>query len=73
MADLRAFHLNGLRAVEVVARRGSLLKAAEELGVSPSAVSQQIGRAEKQIGRALFARTRDGLAPTEFGARFAGR
>lgn len=73
MINLRSIHLNGLRAVEVVARRGSLLKAAEELGVSPSAVSQQIGRAEKQIGRALFTRTRDGLAPTEFGARFAGR
>jgi LysR family glycine cleavage system transcriptional activator len=73
MASLGAVHLNGLRAVEAVARRGSLLKAAEELGVSPSAVSQQVGRTEKQIGRALFERTRDGLAPTEFGALFAAR
>jgi LysR family transcriptional regulator, glycine cleavage system transcriptional activator len=73
MRDLGAVHLNGLRAVEAVARRGSLQKAAEELRVSPSAVSQQIGRTEKQIGRALFARTRDGLVPTEFGARFAAR
>jgi LysR family transcriptional regulator, glycine cleavage system transcriptional activator len=73
MADLRSVHLNGLRAVEAVARRGSLLKAADELGVSPSAVSQQVARTEKQIGRALFARTRDGLAPTEFGALFATR
>jgi LysR family transcriptional regulator, glycine cleavage system transcriptional activator len=73
MAPLGAVHLNGLRAVEAVARRGSLLKAAEELGVSPSAVSQQVGRTEKQIGRALFERTRDGLAPTEFGALFAAR
>jgi LysR family glycine cleavage system transcriptional activator len=73
MRDLRAVHLNGLRAVEAVARRGSLLKAAEELGVSPSAVSQQIGRTEKQLGRALFERTREGLAPTRFGLRFAAR
>ena len=73
MTELRAFHLNGLRAVETVARRGSLLRAAEELGVSPSAVSQQIGRTEKQLGRALFARTPDGLAPTQFGALFAAR
>ena len=73
MPSLAAVHLNGLRAVEAVARRGSLLKAAEELGVSPSAVSQQVGRTEKQIGRALFERTRDGLAPTEFGALFATR
>jgi LysR family transcriptional regulator, glycine cleavage system transcriptional activator len=70
---LNAFHLNGLRAVEAVARCGSLQKAAEELGVSPSAVSQQVGRTEKQIGRPLFQRTRDGLAPNEFGALFAAR
>src|ERR1700761_4097061 len=73
MRRFRSLHLNGLHAVEVVARRGSLLAAAEELGVSPSAVSQQIGRTEKQIGRALFDRTRAGLALTEFGALFASR
>jgi DNA-binding transcriptional LysR family regulator len=73
MNRLRNVHLNGLRAVETVARRGSLLSAAEELGVSPSAVSQQIGRTEKQIGRPLFERTRLGLAPTEFGALFSAR
>ena len=44
MTNLNAIHLNGLRAVEAVARCGSLQKAADELGVSPSAVSQQVGR-----------------------------
>ncbi len=73
MAGLSAVHLNGLRAVEAVARCGSLLKAAEELGVSPSAVSQQVGRTERQMGRPLFERTRDGLAPTELGALVAAR
>ncbi len=73
MPGLHAVHLNGLRAVEAVARCGSLLKAAAELGVSPSAVSQQVGRTEKQIGRALFERTRDGLTPTELGALVAAR
>jgi LysR family transcriptional regulator, glycine cleavage system transcriptional activator len=73
MKSLNAVHLNGLRAVEATARRGSLLAAAEELGVSPSAVSQQIARTEKQIGRAIFARTRAGLAPTEFGLLFTAR
>ena len=73
MPSLNAVHLNGLRAVEAVARCGSLQKAADELGVSPSAVSQQVGRTEKQIGRPLFQRTRDGLAPNEFGALFAAR
>jgi LysR family glycine cleavage system transcriptional activator len=71
--DLNSFHLNGLRAVETVARTGSLQRAADELGVSPSAVSQQIGRTEKQLGRPIFARTGAGLVLTEFGAIFAAR
>ncbi|MEP9397025.1 LysR substrate-binding domain-containing protein [Mesorhizobium sp. KR2-14] len=73
MANLNSVHLNGLRAVEAVARCGSLLKAAEELGVSPSAVSQQINRTERQVGRALFERRSSGLVPTEFGALFTAR
>ena len=39
---LNRVHLNGLRAVETVARLGSLAAAAGELNVSVSAVSQQI-------------------------------
>lgn len=73
MKNLNAFHLNGLRAVEAAARGGSLLAAAEELGVTPSAVSQQIQRTEKQLGRTLFERTRTGLVPTEFGTLFVAR
>lgn len=71
--NLNSVHLNGLRAVEAVARCGSLLKAAEELGVSPSAVSQQINRTEKQLGRALFDRRPAGLVLTEFGTAVAAR
>lgn len=71
--DLNTIHLNGLRAVETVARTGSLQKAADELGVSASAVSQQIGRTEKQLGRAVFTRTPAGLVPTEFGAQLSER
>ena len=73
MDRLGKVHLNGLRAVETVARAGSLQKAADELGVSPSAVSQLVNRAEKQIGRPVFDRTRTGLVPTEFGRRFSER
>lgn len=73
MKSLNAFHLNGLRAVEAVARGGSLLAAANELGVSPSAVSQQIQRTEKQLGRALFDRTHGGLVATDFGLLFSNR
>jgi len=73
MDRLGKVHLNGLRAVEAVARRGSLQKAADELGVSASAVSQLVNRAEKQVGRPVFERTRTGLVPTEFGRRFCER
>jgi LysR family glycine cleavage system transcriptional activator len=67
---LNAIHLNGLRAVEVLARRGSLRQAAEELGVSPSAVSQQVSRAEAQLGQIVFVRRPGGLRLTEFGSAF---
>jgi LysR family transcriptional regulator, glycine cleavage system transcriptional activator len=71
--NLNSVHLNGLRAAEAAARCGSLAKAAEELGVSPSAVSQQIGRIELQLGTKLFERTGGGLTPTAFGALFTAR
>lgn len=56
--------LNALRAIEIVARRGSLAPAAEELGVTIGAVSQHLNRAEKRLGIALFERTPQGLRPT---------
>lgn len=73
MALLNRVHLNGLRAVETVARLGSLAAAATELGVSASAVSQQVKRTEKQLGQALFERTAAGLVSTEFGKTFTAR
>ena len=57
--------LNALRAIEIVARRGALAPAAEELGVTPGAVSQHIRRAEERLGLELFERTPQGLVPTE--------
>jgi DNA-binding transcriptional LysR family regulator len=68
MADLNRFHLNGLRALEVAGRQGTLARAAEELGTSPGAVSQLIIKTEKQLGRQVFQRTPSGLRPTPFGA-----
>lgn len=63
MRNLNVLHLNGLKALEAVARLGSLSAAAEELGVSPGAISQQVARTEVQLGRALFERTPKGLVP----------
>lgn len=73
MAVLNRVHLNGLRAVETVARLGSLAAAAGELNVSVSAVSQQVKRTERQLGEALFERTPSGLVLTEFGTVFTAR
>ncbi|MHA6299827.1 LysR substrate-binding domain-containing protein [Devosia sp. CAU 1758] len=55
--------LNALRAIEIVARRGALAPAAEELGVTVGAVSQHLRRAEDRLGMELFARTPQGLKP----------
>lgn len=55
--------LNALRAIEIVARRGALAPAAEELGVTIGAVSQHLRRAEERLGIQLFERTPNGLRP----------
>ncbi len=48
--------LSTLRAFEAAARRGSFKAAAEELGVTPTAISYQIKRLEAALGTALFER-----------------
>jgi LysR family glycine cleavage system transcriptional activator len=73
MRELNRVHLNGLRALEAAARLGSLQKAADELGVTPGAVSQHVIRAEQQLGRTVLERTREGFRPTEFGAAILPR
>ena len=49
--------LNALRAFEAAARRLSFTKAAEELNVTPGAISQQIRQLEDYAGTPLFKRT----------------
>jgi DNA-binding transcriptional LysR family regulator len=73
MKNLNRVHLNGLRAVEAVGRLGSLRAAAEELGVSSGAVSQQIIKCEGQLGVPVFDRTGRGVVPTAFGRALLGR
>ena len=67
MNDLNRIHLNGLRALEAVGRLGSLQKAADELGVTVGAVSQQVIKAEEQFGHPVFERTSKGMRLTAFG------
>lgn len=71
MRALNGIHLSSLRAVEAVARRGTLRAAADEMGVTPGAVSQQIIRAEVRLGAALFDRQPKGMVPTEAGKRMS--
>ncbi len=67
MRNLNRINLGGLRAIEAVSRLGSLRAAAEELGVTPGAISQQIQKTEQQLGRCLFERLPKGLTLTPHG------
>jgi LysR family glycine cleavage system transcriptional activator len=59
--------LNSLRAFEVAARRGGFTGAAEELHVTPAAVSHQVKTLESHLGVQLFRRLPRGLELTEVG------
>ncbi len=67
MKNLNRTSLGGLRAIEAAGRLGSLRAAAEEIGVTIGAVSQQIQKTEQQLGRTLFERRPKGLVPTAHG------
>ncbi|HUZ14477.1 MAG TPA: transcriptional regulator GcvA [Caulobacteraceae bacterium] len=57
--------LNALRAFEAAARHLNFSRAADELTVTPGAVSQQIQNLEDYVGAALFKRTPKGLLLTD--------
>jgi LysR family glycine cleavage system transcriptional activator len=62
-----------LRAITVfhtAARAGSVSRAAQELGVTPSAVSQQISALEVHLGTSLMVRTGRRVMLTEAGERY---
>ena len=61
--------LNSLRAFEVAARHLSFTKAADELGVTPGAVSHQIKALEDILGVRLFRRLTRALKLTDDGRR----
>lgn len=62
--------LNALRAFEAAARLGSITLAAEELCVTPGAVSRQIKALEDHFGLPLFTRGHRLVTLTEDGARY---
>jgi LysR family glycine cleavage system transcriptional activator len=59
--------LNSLRAFVAAARHLSLAKAADELNVTPGAVSQQIKQLEDHLGVTLFRRTNRQMLLTDEG------
>lgn len=63
--------LNALRAFEAAARLGSFRHAAEELMVTPGAVTAQIKALEAEYGAPLFQRQARGVELTALGARVA--
>ena len=62
--------LTSIRAFEAAARLNSAKRAAEELFVTPSAVSHQIKTLESFLGTALFVRKRRQLTLTPAGERY---
>ncbi len=59
--------LNALRAFEAVARHMSVTKAADDLSVTPAAVSHHLKSLEDQLQIALFLRTKNGILLTDAG------
>lgn len=62
--------LNALRAFEAVARHLSFTGAADELGVTQGAVSQQVKKLEAHLGLLMFRRVHQGLLLTDAGQTY---
>lgn len=62
--------LNAVRAFEAVGRRGSVKQAAEELSVTPGAVSRQLGLLEEHLGISLFKRSHRQVTLTHSGTLY---
>src|SRR6478672_7111319 len=65
--------LDGVEAFLAVAQHRSFRRAAGELGVTPSAISQAVRALEARVGAALFIRTTRSVGLTEAGDRFLAR
>jgi LysR family transcriptional regulator, glycine cleavage system transcriptional activator len=62
--------LHALRAFEAAARHLSFAEAANELHLTPSAISHQIRQLEERLGRRLFERRHRGLELTPLGLMY---
>ncbi|KQX23236.1 MULTISPECIES: LysR family transcriptional regulator [unclassified Sphingomonas] len=66
-------NLRHLRALSAVIAQGSLSRGAEAAGLSQPALTQGLGKLERQIGVPLFERHSDGVSPTAAGLLLADR
>jgi DNA-binding transcriptional LysR family regulator len=65
--------LDGVEAFLSVARHRNFRRAATELGVTPSAISQAVRALEARVGAVLFIRTTRSVGLTQAGERFLSR
>ena len=70
MATRRLPPLRALEAFVRTVRLGSARAAADELGLSPSALSRRIGNLEEFVGKKLFTRARQSMQLTDDGHAF---
>jgi len=69
--DRRTFE--GLSAFAMIVDRGSFVRAAAQLGVTPSALSQTIRQLEDRLGVRLLHRTTRSVAPSAAGEKLLAR
>jgi len=70
---VRRSALDGVEAFLSVAQHRSFRRAAAELGVTPSAISQAVRALETRVGAPLFIRTTRSVGLTDAGQRFLSR
>ena len=70
---MRRRTFESLSAFATIVERGSFVRAAAHLGVTPSALSQTIRGLEEELGVPLLHRTTRRLAPTAAGEKLLAR